>query len=160
MLALLKESKPRVVEADWKAALRKGGREGGREGGVGSLFYKSAGSEVALPLVTGATLAMAYLDYLIGENEGEEGGEGGREVLLVAVFRNPHPPSLPLSLLPSLPPSPSDAGQAPPALHDEFFLLLLTALLSEQGDEEGGEEKGEEKEVRKGKSIPTCCDQF
>ena len=79
VLAVLKESKPRVNEADWKAALRKGGREGGREGGVRSLFYKSAGSEVALPLVSGATLAMAYLDYLIGE-EGREGGrEGGRE---------------------------------------------------------------------------------
>ncbi|KAM3567096.1 hypothetical protein VYU27_010753, partial [Nannochloropsis oceanica] len=79
VLAILKESKPRVVEADWKAAMRKGEREGGGEGGRGSLFYKSAGSTVALPLVTGATLAMAYLDYLIGEGEGEGGEEGGGE---------------------------------------------------------------------------------
>jgi len=80
----------------------------------------------------------------------------------LAVFRNPHPPSFPPSLLPS-----SDAGQAPPALHDEFFLLLLTALLSEQGGEEGGEEEGEEKkevsrgkgegEREGGKDVYACC---
>ena len=45
-----------------------------------------------LPLVSGTTLAVAYLDWLIA----------------------------------------MDA--APPNLHDEFFLLLLTGLLSEEKD--------------------------
>jgi hypothetical protein len=56
-----------------------------------SLFYRSrCGSQVSIPLVSGMTLAIAYLDWLIANS------------------------------------------QAPPEMHDEFFLLLLTALLSEE----------------------------
>lgn len=55
-----------------------------------SLFYRSPGSQIQIPLVSGVTLAMAYLDWLVA------------------------------------------VGGAPPELHDEFFLLLLTGLLSEE----------------------------